>query len=65
VEYSPDPEYKALRDEKKYVRKHAGPKDTEAAGALKKIDNAVGHKRRKAAVEKAFDNAPMPDLPDF
>lgn len=63
-EYVPNPEYKKHRDEQKYIKNNSKPGDASAAKAIQKEKNAAITKRRKAAVDKAFDSAPLPVLPE-
>ena len=65
VEYSPDPKYKKFRDEQSYIRKHAKPDDAQAVRAINEQKKAAATTRRKEAVDKAFDNAPLPKLPEL
>jgi putative FmdB family regulatory protein len=64
-DYSPNPEYKKFRDEQRYIKKHSKPGDADAAAALKQQQKAAVTKRREDAVDRAFDNAPMPALPEI
>jgi len=61
-EYTPDPVMKAHRDEQRYIKNHSKPGDAQAARAINKEKKAAQTKRQQAAVDRAFDNAPLPSL---
>jgi putative FmdB family regulatory protein len=61
-EYSPDPVMQKHRDERKHIRKNSKPGDIDAAKAIHKEKKAAQTKRQQAAVDRAFDNAPLPTL---
>ena len=61
-EYTPDPVMKAHRDEQRYIKENSRPGDAQAARAINKEKKAAETKRREAAVDRAFDSVPMPDL---
>ncbi len=62
TEYTPDPVMKAHRDEQAYIKKNSKAGDAQAARAINKEKKAAKTKRQEAAVDRAFDNAPMPEL---
>jgi hypothetical protein len=62
-EYSPDPEFKKIRDERMYIKKHSNRRDPEAKAQLKSLSVEAQHKRRKKQVDKAFDSVPLPNIP--
>ena len=53
---------KAHRDEQRYIKENSNAGDADAAKAIQKEKRAAQTKRRKAAVDRAFDNAPLPSL---
>ena len=61
-EYTPDPMMKAHRDEQRYIRKNSKPGDAQAARAINREKKAAKTKRQEAAIDRVFDDAPMPDL---
>ena len=54
VEYTPDPDLQASRNEAKYVRKHARPDEPEAQQALKDIAKEAGDKRKQKIAKESL-----------
>ena len=65
VEYAPDPDMKKHRDEQRYIRQNSVRGDADAAKAIRKEVKAAKDKRIKKSVDRAFDKAPLPTLPEL
>jgi len=64
-DYSPDPEMQRHRDEQKYIKNNSKPGDANAVKAIQKEKTAATRKRQEAAIDRAFDKAPLPALPEL
>lgn len=62
TEYAPDPVMKRHREEQSYIKRNSRPGDAQAVRAINKEKRAASKKRQRAAVDRAFDNAPLPSL---
>lgn len=63
-EYSPDPEFSAIRKEKRYIKDNTKPGDVDAARAQARLSKTAITKRRERQIDAVFDAAPLPEIPD-
>jgi len=61
-EYSPDPEFKAIRDEASYIKAHSAPGEADAAVAQRQLAKTATAKRREKQIRKTFEDAKLPPV---